>query len=133
MRDNVIATRFDLTEKGYKLITRSYLPDLQQAAALIDLPDENFGSVDLYVICAHFKAGVDMGDILLRTRQGDAIAAHIGDAVTPGGEFDLPGGPPIIVLGDFNIYSTDPRDTKCYGVGNGAVRRQPRRGSYRRA
>ena len=108
VRDNVIATRFHLVEHGFELITGSFLPDLRQAAALIDLPNEAFGPQDLYMICAHFKAGGSMDDIQLRTRQGDAIAAHVGDAVTPGGEFDLPAGTPIVVLGDFNIYSTDP-------------------------
>jgi endonuclease/exonuclease/phosphatase family metal-dependent hydrolase len=108
VRDTVIATRFELLEDGYELNTGSYLPTLPQAAALIDLPEEMYGAQDLYMICAHFKSGGGLADILLRGRQADAIAAHIGDAVSSGGEFDLRTKTPFVILGDFNIYDTDP-------------------------
>lgn len=107
-RDNVIATRFGLQEAGYRLVTSIYPLELRQAAALIDLPDPQYGTTDLYVICAHFKAGGTRSDILLRTRQADVIVANLRDLKTPGGELDLPVNTPIVILGDFNIYETDP-------------------------
>jgi len=107
-RDNVIATHFDLKEKGYELATGSVRPDLLQAAALVDLPDAQFGDTDLYVICSHFKAGGQLGDILLRGRQADAIMYSVRDFTTPGDKIDLEPGTPYVILGDFNVYDTDP-------------------------
>ena len=107
-RDNVIATRFGLHEKGYELATGSVRPDLLQAAALVDLPEDQYGSIDLYMICSHFKAAGTLGDILLRNRQADAIMYAVRDFKTPGDEIDLEPGTPFVILGDFNIYDTDP-------------------------
>jgi len=108
VRDTVIATRFGLQEAGYKLVTSLYPLDLQQAAALIDLPEAQYGSTDLYVICAHFRAGGERSDILLRSRQADVVMANLRDLKTPGGKLDLEPGTPIVILGDFNMYATDP-------------------------
>jgi endonuclease/exonuclease/phosphatase family metal-dependent hydrolase len=108
VRDTVIASRFGLLEEGYELVTGSVLPDLDQAAGWVDLPDAKYGTTDLYLICAHFKAGGNLADILLRGRQADAIIAHVGDFTTPGGELDLVPGTPYLILGDFNVYDTDP-------------------------
>ena len=108
VRDNVIATRFGLQETGYQLVTSLYPLDLQQAAALIDLPDARYGSTDLYLICAHFKAGGDRSDILLRSRQADVIMANLRDLKSPGGALELEPGTPMVIMGDFNIYTTDP-------------------------
>ena len=108
LRDNVIATRFGLQEAGYQLVTSLYPLDLQQTAALIDLPEVQYGLTDLFVICAHFKAGGGRSDILLRSRQADVIMANLRDLKTPGGSFDLGPETPILILGDFNIYTTDP-------------------------
>ena len=107
-RDNVIATRFDVSEKGYELATGSVRPDLLQAAALVDLPDEQYGASDLYMVCSHFKAAGTLGDILLRNRQADAIMYAVRDFKTPGDEIDLVPGTPFVLLGDFNVYDTDP-------------------------
>jgi len=108
IRDTVIASRFELIEEGYELVTGSVLPDLDQAAGLVDLPDAKYGPTDLYLICAHFKAGGTLADILQRGRQADAIAAHVGDFTTPGGELDLVPETPFLIVGDFNVYDTDP-------------------------
>ncbi|GMR10142.1 MAG: hypothetical protein BMS9Abin28_0963 [Anaerolineae bacterium] len=108
VRDNVIATRFDLAERGYELEKGNVRINLSQAAALIDLPDEQYGDTDLHVICSHFKAGGQYGDILERASQADAIMAYVRDFKTPGGELDLKPGTPFIILGDFNVYETDP-------------------------
>src|SRR3990172_2424902 len=108
VRDDVIATRFGLMENGFELVSENVMPSLDQAAALIDLPDTEFGASDLYLICSHFKSGGDMGDILLRGRQADVIMAHVRDFETQGGNLDLPAGTPFVILGDFNAYDTDP-------------------------
>ena len=108
IRDNVIATRFDLAERGYELEKGNVRINLSQAAALIDLPDEQYGETDLHMICSHFKAGGQYGDIIERTRQADAIMAYVRDFKTPGGKLDLKRGTPFILLGDFNVYETDP-------------------------
>lgn len=106
--DEVVATRFGLIEKGFELETGSVLTNLDQAAALVDLPDARYGSVDLYMICSHFKSGGGFGDITLRQRQADVIMAQVRDFETPGGNLDLPSGTPFVILGDFNAYDTDP-------------------------
>jgi endonuclease/exonuclease/phosphatase family metal-dependent hydrolase len=108
VRDNVIATRFDLAEQGYELEKGNVRINLSQAAALIDLPNEQYGDTDLHMICSHFKAGGLYGDILERVNQADAIMAYVRDFKTPGGELDLKPGTPFVLAGDFNIYETDP-------------------------
>lgn len=108
VRDNVIATRFDLLVDGYELVTNSFRPNLPQAAALVDLPDEVYGERDIYVVCAHFKASGSVADILLRQRQADMIMSNIRDLLTPGDNMDFLQNTPFVILGDFNVYTTDP-------------------------
>lgn len=102
--DNVIAARFDLS-----MLATDTSPSTNrgQAMALIDLPDDTC-RVDLYLMNAHFKAGGDQSNIDRRQQHADAVIHWIGDIKTPGGEIDLPTGTPIVVLGDLNIYDTDP-------------------------
>ena len=107
-RDSVIASRFPVVAGGFELPAPAFPLELAQAAALIDLPDEAYGALDVYVVCAHFKAGGNTYDVLLRQRQADVIMSHVGDALTPTGNLDLAPGTPLIILGDFNIYETDP-------------------------
>ena len=106
--DDLIATRFELREEGYELATGSILTNLDQAAALVDLPDEPYGPTDLYLICSHFKSGGSPDDIRLRLRQADVIMAHVRDFETPGEHLDLPDETPFVILGDFNAYATEP-------------------------
>lgn len=107
-RDSVIATHFDLQVEGYEMAINSVIPNLPQAAALVNLPDELFGPLDIYVFCAHFKASGSIADILMRSRQADVIMSHLRDLTSPGDNLDLPAGTPVIILGDFNVYETDP-------------------------
>ncbi len=107
VRDTMIATRFNLVSEGYATDVSSEIPNLTQAAALIDLPDEQFGQVDLYLICAHFKSGSGIADVRMRQRQADAIMQELRDALTQGGEFDLTPETPIVIAGDFNVYDSD--------------------------
>jgi endonuclease/exonuclease/phosphatase family metal-dependent hydrolase len=108
VRDDVIASRFSLQVEDYELVTGSVLYYLDQAAALVDLPDHDYGSTDLYVICSHFASGGDLDDILLRARQADVVMRHVRDVRTLGGNLDLPSGTPFVILGDFNAYDSDP-------------------------
>ncbi|MBI3159452.1 MAG: endonuclease/exonuclease/phosphatase family protein [Chloroflexi bacterium] len=107
-RDTVILSRYPLATEGYALGVVPLPLDLLQAAARVDLPDAEFGSTDLYLICAHFKSGGGADDIALRQRQADVITHELVDARTPGDAIDLPPDTPILVLGDFNVYDTDP-------------------------
>jgi endonuclease/exonuclease/phosphatase family metal-dependent hydrolase len=103
----VIAARFDLTLKTEVLVHGGSITDFGHAVALVDLPDLEYGE-DMYLICAHFQAGGGQANIQSRQEHADAIIGWIGDVRTPGGEIDLPQGTPIVVLGDFNVYDTDP-------------------------
>lgn len=106
-QDNVIASRFDLSMETDELIHRENFINLGHAMALVDLPDTKYQN-DLYLICAHFKSQGGQANIQDRQEHADAIIAWIGDAKTPGGEIDLSFGTAIVVLGDFNVYDTDP-------------------------
>ena len=102
--DNVIAARFDLS-----VLATDTIPSTNrgQAMALIDLPDPDY-STDLYLMNAHFKAGGGEDNIERRQQHADAIIHWIGDIKTPGDHIDLPTDTPIAVLGDLNVYDTDP-------------------------
>jgi endonuclease/exonuclease/phosphatase family metal-dependent hydrolase len=75
--------------------------------ALVDLPPV-FGKRDLYVLCAHVQSRGEARDIAARQAQADAIAAWMRDLMTPGGEVDLPRWTPMVLMGDWNAYKTDP-------------------------
>jgi len=106
-QDNVIATRFELTMETDQLAHVGSIVDFGHAMALVDLPDTEYAH-DLYLICAHFPALGGEANVRARQAHADAIIAWIRDAKTPGGAIDLPVGTPIVVLGDLNVYDTDP-------------------------
>lgn len=106
-QDNVIAARFDLTRETDELIHRGIDVNFGHTMALVDLPDTEYEN-DLYLICAHFKAQGGQASIQARQEHADAIVSWIGDAKTPGGEIDLRFGTAMVVVGDFNVYDTDP-------------------------
>ncbi len=104
-RDNVMLTRFTLSMRSNMLVYGDL--NFGHAMALVDLPDE-FYQTDLYLICAHFKAQGDEANVRARQEHADALVQWIGDAKTSGDRIDLPRYTPIIVLGDLNVYDTDP-------------------------
>ena len=106
-RDNVIAAGFELAMEEDKLILGGSITNFGHAMALVDLPDAEYEN-DLYLICAHFKAQGGQANVQARQEHADAIIAWIGDAKTPGRENDLTPGTAIVVLGDLNVYDTDP-------------------------
>jgi endonuclease/exonuclease/phosphatase family metal-dependent hydrolase len=105
--DNVIAARFELKKEMDRSIVSGGGTDHGHAMALVDLPDSEYEN-DIYIICAHFKSAGGHVNIRARQEQADAIINWIGDIKTVGGEIDLPQGTPFVVLGDFNVYDTDP-------------------------
>lgn len=108
VRDSVIASHFDVLTDGYALDIILYPPELPQAAALVDLPDAQFGDADLFMVCSHFKSGGSASDISLRQRQADAIMGEVQDAITTGDAINLANGTPMLLLGDYNAYDSDP-------------------------
>lgn len=107
-RDNLIASRFPLVREGYEMDPPPLPDNLKQAAALVDLPDDLYGSTDLYLVCSHFKASGGTTNILQRQQQADVLMAHMRDAMTPGDTIDLPVNTPYLLVGDYNLYDTDP-------------------------
>lgn len=105
--DSVIASRYPLSLPHAALVVQGRSYSVGHAAALVDLPDREFDH-DVYVVCAHFKSGGEEADIALRQANADQIVAWLADARTAGGEIDLAAGTPFLVLGDFNVYDTDP-------------------------
>jgi endonuclease/exonuclease/phosphatase family metal-dependent hydrolase len=106
-QDNVIAARFDLMMRAEKLVHYGNITNFGHALALVDLPDANYEK-DLYLVCAHFQAKGGQENIEARQEHADAIMGWIRDIKTPGDEIDLPASTPIVVLGDLNVYDTDP-------------------------
>lgn len=106
-QDNVIAARFDLVLRAEKLAPYGNITKPGHALALVDLPNANYEE-DLYLICAHFQAMGGQENIKARQEHADAIMRWIRDIGAPGDEIDLPANTPIVVLGDFNVYATDP-------------------------
>ena len=106
-RDNVILTRYMLSPWSDLLPQSGATVKFGHATALVDLPDEIYQR-DLYLVCAHFKAGGGEANVRARQEHADAVVQWIGDAKTPGDRIDLPWYTPIIVLGDLNVYDTDP-------------------------
>jgi endonuclease/exonuclease/phosphatase family metal-dependent hydrolase len=105
--DNVIAARFDLRLRDSERVIPGTGTGFGHAVALIDLPDAAYAQ-DLYLVCAHFKSQGGQANIEARQAHADAIVHWIRDLQTPGGAVDLPARTPIVVLGDLNVYDTDP-------------------------
>jgi endonuclease/exonuclease/phosphatase family metal-dependent hydrolase len=110
---NVIATHYSLKMQREDTTPSSGIRGV--TTALVNLPDESFGSTDLYLLCVHMKAGseaVSSGASLQRQKHADAIANWILDARTPASEqgpwkneINLPPNTPVVVVGDFNVCS----------------------------
>jgi endonuclease/exonuclease/phosphatase family metal-dependent hydrolase len=105
--DNLIAARYDLQMEDAQIAYGSKLAGRGHAMALVDLPDAGYVS-DLYLICAHYKSQGGQSNINARQAHADATVAWIRDLKTTGGEIDLPPNTPFMVLGDLNVYDTDP-------------------------
>jgi endonuclease/exonuclease/phosphatase family metal-dependent hydrolase len=99
--DSVTASRYPLS---LKRSNTNPTGDINQAIALVDLPDGAYPS-DFYVINNHYKCCGDVGSIedQRRQRQSDAIVNWLRDARTPGENVDLAPGTPMVVLGDLNL------------------------------
>ncbi|HUU85254.1 MAG TPA: DUF2891 family protein [Phycisphaerae bacterium] len=102
--DNVIASRYPMAELATDTVPST---NRGHAMALVDLPDAAY-PVDLYLINAHFKAAGGERNIQRRQQHADAIVHWIGDVKTIGGRIDVPSGTPVMIMGDLNVYDTDP-------------------------
>ncbi len=102
--DCVIGSRYNLTMKAGDTVPKT---NRGHAAALIDLPDKTCKK-DLYMISAHFKSAGKPKDIKRRQQHADAIISWVRDIKEQGGNIDLPKNTPVVILGDFNVYDTDP-------------------------
>ena len=105
--DNVIAAVYNLELTGSAIVQGNPLTGRGHAMALVDLPDGTY-TQDLYLVCSHFKSQGGTSNIKARQDHADAIIAWIRDMQTPGDEIDLPHGTPFSILGDLNVYDTDP-------------------------
>jgi len=106
-QDNIIVACFELSMCAEQVVHYGRTTNLGHAMALVDLPDADHKS-DLYLICAHFRSKGGQSNIEARQEHADVIVQWIRDIRTPGDEIDLPTGTPFLVLGDFNVYDTDP-------------------------
>jgi endonuclease/exonuclease/phosphatase family metal-dependent hydrolase len=106
-QDNVIAARFELRLRDSAMVIPGPVTNFGHALALVDLPDAEYAR-DLYLICAHFASQGGQANVEARQAHADAIVQWLGDLQTPGGEIDLPVDTPVMVLGDLNVYDTDP-------------------------
>jgi len=108
----VIASKYPLQMLSDRVVAPSYRDPV---AALVDLPDDRF-EVDLYVLNNHFKCCDGKKNDPIRQQQADAVASRLRDVRTPGGEFDLPPGTPILVVGDLNLVGgSGPLETVLSG------------------
>ena len=98
---NVIVSRFPLKQTADRTAP-SASPLRDPACALVDLPDHRF-AVDVYVLNSHFKCCGGTENDPKRQKQADALVNWIRDGRTAGGEFDLPAGTPILIVGDLNL------------------------------
>jgi hypothetical protein len=105
--DNVIASAYDLNLTGVSIVVGNPITGRGHVTALVDLPDELYDQ-DLYLVCAHFRSQGGQENIDARQAHADSIIAWIRDLKTPGGEVDLSFGTPFSVIGDLNVYDTDP-------------------------
>lgn len=96
--DCVIASKYPLS------MTRYQVPDAPTnyslGMALVDLPDETFQE-DLYLMNNHYRCC--SGNDPERQEQSDILVSWMRDAMTPGGDIDLPENTAMAVVGDLNI------------------------------
>jgi len=102
--DTFIVARYELAQTGSGRVLGL---DRGHAMALVDLPDPSYEK-DLYVICAHAKSGGGETNVALRQGHADTVMSWVRDLRTSGGEQDLVLGTPLLILGDWNVYSDEP-------------------------
>ncbi|MFH0907955.1 MAG: endonuclease/exonuclease/phosphatase family protein, partial [bacterium] len=117
---NALASRYPLTLKRTDTIPASATRGV--TLALANLPDADYGAVDVYLLGVHFKCCGDPGgsEDALRQDSADAIANWLGDARgvsrPSGNNISLPASTPMIALGDFNLVGgPQPENTLITG------------------
>ncbi|HUT23113.1 MAG TPA: endonuclease/exonuclease/phosphatase family protein, partial [Sumerlaeia bacterium] len=119
---NALASRFPLSMPVRDTTPASDIRGV--TAALVDLPNPRFGETDLYVMNVHMKAedsATTPSSDARRQKHADAIISWMRDARIPactscpdGDQIDLPSGTPMLVVGDFNLYTPASADRAPY-------------------
>ena len=105
--DIVIASRFPLSMLDSRSEDWGGGVPRTHVMALVDLPGR-LARKDLYVLCAHAQSRGEPQHIRARQEHADAIVAGVRDLQTSNRATRLPGGSPIVLMGDWNAYPTDP-------------------------
>jgi endonuclease/exonuclease/phosphatase family metal-dependent hydrolase len=103
--DNVIVSRFPLPWTVGEIVNGRGVRARGHVLALVDLPDDVFGS-DVLIAGTHFTSGGSGSEIRARTEHADTLVAALRAA---GRQIPAMIPVPVIVAGDLNAYGTDPR------------------------
>ncbi len=112
--DVLIASRYPYGWTRGDLVLHFPLPEMPdfhygQAMGLIDLPDGRFAR-DLFLVTTHFRSRSGAENRRLRERHADAILERIRDLRTEGGDLEVPRRTPFVIVGDLNVYESNPDD-----------------------
>ncbi len=112
--DSVIVSRYPLLRRTHelavpKVIGRPRSFDRGHVMCVVDLPDAR-SATDLFVLNTHFQAGGGETNIRSRQIHADAIVRQLRTLVRDNGGNSLPRRTPFLLLGDFNVYQSDPVD-----------------------
>jgi endonuclease/exonuclease/phosphatase family metal-dependent hydrolase len=108
VRDNFIVSKYPLETKGVELyVIPGSIEEMEQAAALVDLPDAEYGDTDLYLVCVHFRSRGREVDRNQRQNQADTIIRQVKDLKSPGDYIDLKPNTPVVIAGDLNVFYTE--------------------------
>jgi endonuclease/exonuclease/phosphatase family metal-dependent hydrolase len=100
--DAVIVSRFPLAMKGGRSEDYGGGVPRPSAWALVDRPA---GQPDIFAVCSHFQS---RAEVQARQAHADMIVALIRDLRSGSRDTSIPKLTPMLVMGDFNAYLTDP-------------------------
>jgi len=109
--DNMVASRYPLRRRKHEYVVpapTTIHPGFHrgQIMCLVDLPD-SLGVPDVYIIAAHFPSQRNING---RQRQADSIVRHLRRLHLGSDPEALANGTPILILGDLNVYASEPDD-----------------------
>jgi endonuclease/exonuclease/phosphatase family metal-dependent hydrolase len=107
IRDVAIATPHALSMRAARQEDWGNGVPRSHAMALVKFPAE-LEVADLYVVCAHMQSRGQPQEIAARQRHADAIVQWLRELRAPAASGGLAANTPIVILGDFNAYRTDP-------------------------
>ena len=112
--DSVIASRYPLLRRTQEVAIpkpadRPNYFDRGHVMCVVDLPDARIAT-DLLVLNTHFQAGGGEANMRARQIHADAIIRQIRTHVRRNEAASLRPGTPFLLIGDFNVYQSDPED-----------------------